>query len=105
LREDSEGDNSFSRADAREVLKRYEIVWDQTLKELTNAGLMGQALSGFHQSLLRRDVVRPGVIPDPKRPWIADRVATEDKVSKALEPPKLPGVADETLVPPAPKTI
>ncbi|HEX6716020.1 MAG TPA: hypothetical protein VF088_02850 [Pyrinomonadaceae bacterium] len=102
LREDdnSKGDNSFSRADAREVLKRYEIVWDKTLKALSSAGLLGQALSGFHQSLLRRDVIRPRVMPDPKHPWIGDRIATEEKVSKALEPPNQPGVAGEQLVPP-----
>jgi len=96
-----EGDNSFSRADVREVLKRYEIVWGKTLKQLAGAGLMGQALSGFHQSLLRRDVVRPRVTPDPKRPWMVDRAAIEESVSKALEPPNQPGVAGEQLVPPA----
>ena len=105
LREDSEGDNSFSRADAREVRQRDDIVWDKTLKELSGAGLMGQALSGFHQSLLRRDVVRPRFTPDPKRPWIADRVAVEEKVCEALKPPNHAGVAGEPLVPPATKTI
>jgi hypothetical protein len=94
------GDNSFSRADVREVLKRYESVWDKTLKELAGAGLMGQALSGFHQSLLRRDVVRPRMTPDQKRPWMIGKAAIEDAVSKALEPPNQPGVAGEPLVPP-----
>lgn len=102
LREDDnrQGDDSFSRADVREVLKRYEIVWDKTLKELAGAGLMGQALSGFHQSLLRRDAVRPRMTPDPKRPWMIGKAAIEDSVSKALEPSNQPGVAGEQFVPP-----
>ncbi len=94
------GDNSFARADVREVLKRYEIVWDKTLKELAGAGLMGQALSGLHQSLLRRDGVRPLITPDPKRPWMIGKGAIEESVSKALEPANQPGVAGEQLVPP-----
>lgn len=106
IREDnnSKGDNSFSRADVREVLKRYEIVWDKTLKELSGAGLMGQALTGFHQALLRRDSVRPRMTPDPARPWMVGKAAIEDAVSKALEPPNQPGVASEPFVPPVPTT-
>jgi hypothetical protein len=102
IREDDkgQGDNSFSRADVREVLKRYESVWDKTLKELAGAGLMGQALSGFHESLLRRDVVRPRVTPDPKRPWMIGKGAIEEAVSKALESSNQPGVAGEQFVPP-----
>jgi len=93
-------DNSFSRADVREVLKRYEIVWDKTLKELAGAGLMGQALSGFHQSLLRRDAGRPLITPDPKRPWMIGKGGIEESVWKALVPPNQPGVAGEQVVPP-----
>ena len=100
LREDRDGDDPFSRADVREVLKRYEIVWDKTLKELAGAGLMGQALSGFHQSLLRRDSVRPLMTPDPKRPWMIGKDDIEKSVSKALEPPNQPGVAGEQFAPP-----
>ena len=101
LRDDDnrQGDDSFSRADAREVLKRYEIVWDKTLKELAAAGLMGQQLSGFNQSLLRRDAVRPRMVPDPKRPWMVNKAALEESVSKALTPPNQPGVSDEQFVP------
>jgi hypothetical protein len=94
--DNGKGENSFSRADAREVLKRYEIVWGKTLRELSAAGLMGQALSGFHQSLLRRDVVRPRMMPDPALPWImggSDSLkALEGKTRTALEPPNQPGV-------------
>ena len=100
IREDRQADESFARADVREVLKRYESVWDKTLKELGGAGLMGQALSGFHQSLLRRDAVRPLMTPDPKRPWMIGKAAIEESVSEALKPPNQPGVAGEQLVPP-----
>ncbi len=102
--DNSKGDNSFSRSDVREVLKRYQIVWDKTLKELSGAGLMGQALTGFHQALLRRDSVRPRMTPDPARPWMVGRAATEDAVSKALELPNQPGLTGEQFVPPAPAT-
>lgn len=53
-----------------QILKKYEGVWDQTLGKLSGAGLMGQALTGFHQSLLRRDLTLPRVKPDPNRPWV-----------------------------------
>ena len=60
-----------------EVLKRYEVVWDKSLAQLGASGLMGQALTGFHQALLRRDVTLPRVLPDPARPWIkADNYKT-----------------------------
>src|SRR6185503_9678333 len=73
---------------------------DKTLKELAGAGLMGQALNGFHQSLLRRDAVRPRITPDPKRPWMIGKAAIEDSVSKALVQPNQPDVAGEQFVPP-----
>src|ERR1043165_2966933 len=84
----------------KEVLSRYEIVWDKTLKELSKAGLMGQALSGFHQSLLRRDVLLPPITPDSTRPWIANASlkTLEDEVRKAFNEGDLSG---ERLAPPA----
>ena len=86
------------------VLSRYEIVWDKTLAELQTSGLMGQALTGFHQALLRRDVTLPRVMPDPARPWIAkDDLKTLDAdVGKLLEAPNNQGIAGERLAPPAP---
>jgi hypothetical protein len=86
----------------REILSRYEIVWDKTLGELGSAGLMGQSLTGFHQSLLRRDVTRPRVTPDPARPWV-NKEGYRDldgKVSPLLEAPVNEGVAGERLAPP-----
>ncbi|HKU72334.1 MAG TPA: hypothetical protein VJR02_00305 [Pyrinomonadaceae bacterium] len=86
----------------KEVLSRYEIVWDKTLKELSNAGLMGQALSGFHQSLLRRDALLPRINPDSTRPWIANASlkTLEDDVRKAFEAHD-DGLIGERLAPPA----
>ena len=97
--------NPLFPAAVKEVLKRYEIVWDKTLKELSVSGLMGQALSGFHQSLLRRDVILPRINPDPARPWIANPNESlkdlESKVSAALEPADGTGLTSERLAPPA----
>jgi hypothetical protein len=89
----------------REVLSRYEIVWDKTLGDLGDAGLMGQALTGFHQSLLHRDVSLPQISPDPTRPWITNdkAKALETKVREQLDVPK-GGLIGERLAPPAPGT-
>jgi hypothetical protein len=84
-----------------DVLSRYEIVWDKTLGELEASGLMGQALTGFHQALLRRDVTLPRVMPDPARPWIAkdDLKTLDTDVSKLLDNQ---GMSGERLAPPIP---
>jgi len=94
---------SFSRA-VTDVLSRYEIVWDSTLGELEGAGLMGQALTGFHQALLRRDVSLPRITPDPTRPWIAkpNLKTLESDVLKLLDAPDQEGLASERLSPPTP---
>ena len=88
----------------REILSRYEIVWDKTLGELGSAGLMGQSLTGFHQALLRRDVTLPRITPDPTRPWInKDGFRDLDgKVKPLLEAPTNQGLTGERLAPPAP---
>lgn len=93
--------NNFPLA-VREVLSRYEIVWDKTLGDLDTAGLMGQALTGFHQALLHRDVSVPQISPDPTRPWLTnDKVkALETKVREQLDVPK-GGLIGERLAPPA----
>ena len=92
----------------REILSRYEIVWDKTLKELDNAGLMGQALTGFHQALLRRDVTLPRVTPDPARPWVehATFKSLDGETKPLLEAPEKTGVIGDRLAPPwlAPST-
>jgi hypothetical protein len=90
----------------REILSRYEIVWDKTLRELAGAGLMGQALSGFHQALLRRDITLPRMAPDPTRPWINKPAlqALESEVRTLLETPAQEGLTGERLPPPAPST-
>ncbi|HEU4713013.1 MAG TPA: hypothetical protein VFS76_15695 [Pyrinomonadaceae bacterium] len=88
-----------------DILKRYEIVWDKTLADLKASGLMGQALTGFHQSLLRRDVTLPRVMPDPARPWIEDNKFKnlDGDVTKVLDAPDQISLTCETLAPPAPK--
>ncbi|HEU4769132.1 MAG TPA: hypothetical protein VFS77_17240, partial [Pyrinomonadaceae bacterium] len=84
------------------VLQRYETVWDQTLAQLKSSGLMGQALTGFHQSLLRRDVTLPRVMPDPARPWIehVDLKTLDNDVSKQLDAPDQIALKGEHLAPP-----
>lgn len=88
-----------------EILQRYEIVWDKTLKNLAGAGLMGQALSGFHQALLLRDVTLPRISPDPTRPWIdpeAKLPSLENAVKEQLDAADQEGLMGERLAPPAP---
>src|ERR1051325_5116129 len=87
----------------REILSRYEIVWNKTLHELADAGLMGQALTGFHQALLRRDTTLPRINPDPARPWITkdDVKPIETEVEPLLKAPDQDGWNGERLGPPA----
>ncbi|HEY0367033.1 MAG TPA: hypothetical protein VGC73_11215, partial [Pyrinomonadaceae bacterium] len=87
-----------------EVLERYEVVWSETLRELPRGGLMGQALTGFHQALLRRNVTFPRISPDSTRPWVKSNTLKEleDKVRVLLELPGDSGVKAEQLAPPAP---
>ena len=91
----------------KEILNRYEIVWNKTLQELADAGLMGQALTGFHQALLRRDATLPRVNPDPARPWIIkDEVKpVETEVEPLLKAPDQEGWNGERLAPPAPPPL
>ena len=88
----------------RQILSNYQIVWDKTLAELSSAGLMGQALTGFHQTLLRRLVTLPRVLPDPARPWArADDLEFRDNVVQALLDTSADGSpAVERLAPPVP---
>jgi len=95
-------DSSFPAAVA-EILSRYEVVWDRTLAELAQAGMMGQALTGFHQALLGRDVTLPRVMPDPERPWAPGELSFRDAVAEALLDPGTPGgPGGERLAPPTP---
>jgi hypothetical protein len=97
-----DGNPAFPKAVA-DVLSRYEIVWDKTLGELEGAGLMGQALTGFHQALLRRDVTLPHITPDPTRPWIESKnlKSLESDVTQLLDAPDKEGLTGERLAPPA----
>lgn len=97
----SDGNPAFPKAVA-DVLKRYEVVWDKTLGELQTSGLMGQALTGFHNALLRRDVTLPRVEPDPARSWIekADLKTLDNDVVKLLDTKQ--GLTGERLAPPTP---
>jgi hypothetical protein len=82
-----------------EVLKRYEVVWSETLRQLPLGGLMGQALTGFHQALLRRDITLPRITPDPARPWFRSG-NLENDVRTQLDVPNDTGVTGERLSPP-----
>jgi hypothetical protein len=98
----SEGNaNPAFPAAVREILSRYEIVWDKTLKELAAAGMMGQSLGGLHQTLLRRDITLPRVMPDPARPWADPGVKFGDVAAKPLlDPPPKGEPIGELLSPP-----
>ncbi len=92
-----DGKPEFPRA-VRDVLSDYQDVWDKTLAELARAGLMGQALTGFHQTLLRRDVTLPRVLPDPQHPW-----ADNDELARPLlEATDQDAPATDRLAPPFP---
>lgn len=92
-----------------DVLKRYEVVWSETLVQLPRGGLMGQALTGFHQALLHRDATLPRITPDAGRPWLwsgnaqtFERLrALENEVRPLLEVRDDGGVVGERLAPPA----
>ena len=85
-----------------DVLERYEVVWNTTLSDLPRAGLMGQALTGFHQSLMRRDVTLPRINPDTTRPWLKDLKDLEEQVGQLLDVPSEGGVTADRLSPPVP---
>ncbi|HET8783327.1 MAG TPA: hypothetical protein VFM63_12965 [Pyrinomonadaceae bacterium] len=88
-----------------DVLERYEVVWNSTLSDLPRGGLMGQALTGFHQSLLRRDVTLPRINPDTARPWLKDLKELEQQVGQLLGVPSEGGVTADRLSPPVPGPI
>ena len=89
------------------ILRDYEVVWDKTLAELESSGLMGQALTGFHQALLDRDVTLPRIIPDSTRPWIDEKDLTslENDVRLMLETPSDVTQGIERLAPPVDKQL
>jgi hypothetical protein len=84
------------------ILRDYEVVWDKTLAQLESSGLMGQALTGFHQALLDRDVTLPRIIPDSTCPWIDEKDLTslENDVRLMLETPNDVTQGIERLAPP-----
>lgn len=102
-RDKQKGLNAAFPEAVAEILSRYQVVWDKTLDELARAGMLGQALSGFHQTLLRRDVTLPRVTPDPARPWAADDLSFRDSVVEAmLATPEQGEPVGERLAPPTP---
>ena len=95
--ENGNGNPAFPAA-VTKVLSHYRMVWDGALRELASAGLMSQALTGFHQTLLRRDVTLPRVMPDRLKPWIVgDYKPLEEEVEKLLDM----SLDGERLAPPA----
>ncbi len=96
-------DNPAFPSAVAEILSLYKGAWDRTLVELNSAGMMGQALSGFHQTLLRRDVTLPQITPDPTHPWATDPEITfhDDVVRPLLVMPDETALAGEQLAPPA----
>ncbi len=102
-RSNGEKDTTFPPA-VIDVLKRYEVVWNETLRQLPRGGLMGQALTGFHQTLLHRDGTLPRVNPDPARPWVKNdklkRKTLENEVTTQLGIPDDVSVTVEQLAPP-----
>lgn len=63
------------------ILSNYAHQWDSSLTALTEGGLIGQALTGFHQRLVGRDVLLPRMKPNTAYPWLIDGKA-EDGGSK-----------------------
>ena len=104
---DGQQKNSTYPAAVIDVLKRYEVVWSETLLQLPRGGLMGQSLTGLHQALLHRDVTLPRITPDSGRPWANvqafERLKTlENEVRPLLDVRDDGGVTGERLAPPAP---
>lgn len=101
-KESDKGKPSFPPA-VVDILKKYKDVWDNTLGDLSGAGLMGQALTGLHQSLIRRDVTLPRVMPDPKHPWVfRSRLKDlEGEVGRLLDASIEGSLVGERLAPPA----
>jgi hypothetical protein len=93
--------STFPKAVA-EILRRYKSSWDTALEELKSAGLMGQALTGFHQALMRRDVTLPRIMPDSARPWVAreELKSLEAEVKTMLDMPDKEALTSERLAPP-----
>ncbi len=87
-----------------DILKEYKIIWDETLKKLGKSGLMGQALSGFHQTLLTRDVTAPQIMPDATNPWIdeKDLRSLENEIRVLLDGATM---GNERLAPPADEAL
>lgn len=96
----SDAPNPIFPAEVVKILEGYDTIWDKTLKDLGQAGLMGQALSGFHQALLARDLTAPRVMPDAANPWIdeASLKSLESEVRAQLDDATM---GNERLLPPA----
>lgn len=98
-------DPAFPEA-VTEILSRYQGIWDNKLKELAGAGMMGQALSGLHQALLGRDAALPRVEPDPARPWTPRGPKFRDAdITPLLDKPEQAGAGGERLAPPSPTKL
>ncbi|HKR13829.1 MAG TPA: hypothetical protein VJT15_17320 [Pyrinomonadaceae bacterium] len=87
-----------------DILKDYNIIWDETLKKLGQSGLMGQSLSGFHQTLLNRDVTAPQIMPDAANPWIEEKDlrSLENEIRGLLEGATM---GNERLAPPTDEAL
>ncbi len=100
LNPDEQDRNSRYPPEVAKILEDYYVIWDNTLKNLGESGLMGQALTGFHQALLDRDVTAPRIMPDATNAWIAEKDLRplEAEVAELLDDETM---GNERLAPPA----
>jgi hypothetical protein len=54
----------------QKALSEHVATWRDMLTKLETEGLVGQSLSGFHQTFLSRTQFAPSAKPNPSYPWI-----------------------------------
>jgi hypothetical protein len=65
-------------AQAAAVLSSYAMSWQAPLQDLEKGGLLGQALSGFHQVLLGRELHAPRFMPNAKYPMMPPLIGADE---------------------------
>lgn len=78
-------------ADMKSAVSTHAKTWIADLEAMAKDGIVGQALSGFHQAFLLRSQGAPNIHPDPNAPWIASGSVTHHDEAlhkaEALVPP------------------